>query len=99
MNGVGDVIEKITEYTGIKNVAEAVAKLAGLPGCGCKERKEYLNMLFPFDGYSREFTVLSNFLTPNREYKAGEIITVKKDDYLFNVLIYLVKEGKLKEND
>ena len=99
MNGVGDVIEKITEYTGIKNVAEAVAKLAGLPGCGCKERKEYLNMLFPFDGYSREFTVLSDFLTPNREYKAGEIITVKKNDDLFGNLIFLVQVGKIKEND
>lgn len=99
MNGVGDVIQKITEYTGIKNVAEAVAKLAGLPGCGCKERKEYLNMLFPFDGYKREFTVLSDFLTPNREYKTGEIVTVKKNDDLFGNLIFLVQVGKIKEND
>lgn len=99
MNGVGDVIEKITQFTGIKTVAEAVAKLAGIPGCGCKERKEYLNMLFPFDGYSRSFTVMSDFLTPNREYKAGEIVVVKKYDDLFGNLIFLVKEGKLKEND
>lgn len=99
MNGLGDMIEVFTEVTGIKTVAEAVAKLAGLPGCGCKERKQYLNLLFPFDGYSRQFTVLGDFMTPMREYKTGEVITVKKNDDLFGNVIFLVQAGKLKEND
>jgi hypothetical protein len=41
--GLGDVVEKITEATGIK---KAVKWLAG-DDCGCDERKEKLNNLFP----------------------------------------------------
>ena len=39
--GLGDVVEKITEATGIK---KAVKWLAG-DDCGCDERKEKLNNL------------------------------------------------------
>ena len=42
--GLGDTVEKITEATGIKSVVEAVAG----EDCGCKERKETLNKLFPY---------------------------------------------------
>lgn len=41
--GLGDIVEKITEATGIK---AAVKWLAG-DDCGCEERKEKLNKLFP----------------------------------------------------
>ncbi len=44
--GLGDVIEKITEATGIKAVVEKVFDLAG-KDCGCDKRKEKLNKLFP----------------------------------------------------
>mgnify|MGYP003657852445 CR=1 FL=1 len=37
--GLGDIVEKITEATGIKS---AVKWLAG-DDCGCEERKEFLN--------------------------------------------------------
>jgi hypothetical protein len=43
--GLGDTIEKITEATGIK---AAVKFLAG-EDCGCTERKESLNKLFPYN--------------------------------------------------
>jgi hypothetical protein len=43
--GLGDTIEKITEVTGIK---AAVKFLAG-EDCGCSERKESLNKLFPYN--------------------------------------------------
>lgn len=43
-SGLGDTIEKITEATGIK---KAVEFLAG-EDCGCSERKETLNKLFPY---------------------------------------------------
>jgi hypothetical protein len=42
--GLGDVIENITHATGIDKVVHAIAG----DDCGCKERKEYLNKLFPF---------------------------------------------------
>jgi hypothetical protein len=40
--GFGDMIEAVTEATGIKAVVEAITD-----DCGCKARKEALNKLFP----------------------------------------------------
>lgn len=43
MKGLGDLVEKITKFTGIKAVTDA------LPfDCGCEQRKEKLNKMFPF---------------------------------------------------
>lgn len=42
--GVGDTVAKITEATGIK---KAVKFLAG-EDCGCEERKDKLNKIFPY---------------------------------------------------
>lgn len=44
--GLGDTIEAITEATGIKAIVDKVSELTGIP-CGCEERKETLNALFP----------------------------------------------------
>tara|TARA_R100001377_G_scaffold46009_1_gene26400 strand:- start:155 stop:523 length:369 start_codon:yes stop_codon:yes gene_type:complete len=41
--GLGDVIENITKATGIKKLVE----WAFGNDCGCRERKKYLNKLFP----------------------------------------------------
>ena len=41
--GLGDTIEKVTIKLGIKKVVEKVTN-----DCGCKERKETLNKLFPY---------------------------------------------------
>lgn len=42
--GLGDTVEKITEATGIKTL---VHLLFG-ENCGCEERKEKLNKMFPY---------------------------------------------------
>jgi len=42
--GLGDTIAKVTEATGIDKVVKAVAG----DDCGCKERQEALNKLFPY---------------------------------------------------
>ena len=42
--GLGDTIEKFTEATGIKAAVKAVVG----EDCGCDERKEKLNKLFPY---------------------------------------------------
>jgi hypothetical protein len=45
MEGLGDLVAKVTEATGIKAVVEAVAG----KDCGCAQRQQKLNDLFPFD--------------------------------------------------
>ena len=45
--GLGDTIEKITKATGIKKVVKTISKAAG-KDCGCDERKDTLNRLFPY---------------------------------------------------
>ena len=49
--GLGDSIEKVFKATGIDKVAK---KVLG-EDCGCDERKEKLNKLFPY-GKARQFT-------------------------------------------
>mgnify|MGYP003320889486 FL=1 len=45
--GLGDSIEKVTKATGIKAVVDKVSKVTGTP-CGCGERRDTLNRLFPY---------------------------------------------------
>lgn len=45
--GLGDTIEKITTATGVKKVVETVSKAVG-KDCGCKQRKDALNRMFPY---------------------------------------------------
>lgn len=42
--GLGDTIDQITTATGIKSVVKFIAG----DDCGCEERKEKLNKLFPY---------------------------------------------------
>lgn len=46
--GLGDTVEKFTKATGIKAVVEKVAKAAG-KDCGCGQRKDTLNRVFPYN--------------------------------------------------
>ena len=45
--GLGDSIEKFTKATGIKAVVTKIADKAGT-GCGCDERRDTLNRVFPY---------------------------------------------------
>lgn len=45
MKGLGDVVAKVTESTGI---AAAVKAVAG-DNCGCAARRDALNRMFPFN--------------------------------------------------
>ena len=45
MRGAGDLVAKVTEATGIKKVVEAAFPNGG---CGCAQRQQKLNDLFPF---------------------------------------------------
>ena len=45
--GLGDSIEKITKATGIKKVVDKIIEVTG-KDCGCEERKNTLNKIFPY---------------------------------------------------
>ena len=47
--GLGDSIEKITKATGIKNVVTKVTQAAGVKDCGCGQRRDTLNRIFPYN--------------------------------------------------
>ena len=45
-NGLGDTVEKITKATGIKKVVDTIFQKLE-KSCGCDERKNSLNKMFP----------------------------------------------------
>jgi|TARA_R110000796_G_scaffold127921_1_gene243341 hypothetical protein len=47
--GLGDSIAKFTKATGIDKVAKGMAKAVGKSDCGCNQRKDTLNRVFPFN--------------------------------------------------
>ena len=47
--GLGDSVEKFTKATGIKSLFNHSAKAIGKKDCGCNNRKEFLNKLFPYN--------------------------------------------------
>lgn len=57
--GFGDTVEKITTATGIKKVVDTISKATGKP-CGCKERKEKLNNMFPYNNKNNNNVIKSN---------------------------------------
>ena len=46
--GLGDTVAKFTKVTGIKKVVDTVNKVTGRD-CGCSERQNTLNRLFPYN--------------------------------------------------
>jgi hypothetical protein len=100
--GFGDTIAKFTHAFRINKVAEAVAKIAGAAGCGCKERREFLNQLFPYKNTVRKFQILLDIKVTeessnSNEYKKGDIIEVKRGHELFGAIIELQQQGALEE--
>ena len=79
--GLGDVVEKITEATGIKKAVELFSKLTGID-CGCDARKEKLNVLFSMNGrhkpvecMSKEHYDLWTSVKDIKKYEKNEYIT------------------------
>jgi hypothetical protein len=52
MEGLGDLVAKVTEVTGIKAVVEAVVG----KDCGCAQRQAKLNEIFPFNNARQQET-------------------------------------------
>jgi hypothetical protein len=96
-NGLGDSIAAVTHLFRLDKVAEAVAKMVGAEGCGCKERQEYLNQLFPYKTYRRSFKVLSTITIDNNVFEEGSEVTVTQEHPLFHGVIEFVRDGMLQE--
>ena len=96
--GLGDTVAKVTNFFGIDKVADAVAKLAGAEGCGCNERRQMLNELFPYEGKTRKFKVLKQFnWQDNSVYFEGQIVEVDSKHPLYNGVIILAKDQMIEE--
>ena len=95
--GLGDTIAKVTNFFGIDKVADAVAKLAGAEGCGCNERREMLNELFPYEEKTRKFKVLRQFSWRENSYFEGQEVEVNKQHPLYDGVIILVKDKIIEE--
>ena len=46
--GLGDTIEKITNATGLNALTNMLQDKGVIKDCGCNERKEKLNKMFPY---------------------------------------------------
>ena len=68
--GLGDIVESITEKTGVKKVVKAISKAVGVD-CGCEKRKEVLNKI-EFNINTRHKPV--RCFTPDRLKSYGEFI-------------------------
>jgi NAD(P)H-nitrite reductase large subunit len=81
--GLGDTVEKITKATGIKKVVDAISEATGID-CGCGERKDLLNKIFPYkqtecindvdnEWLTNFFSTTNNQLTPKQQNRITEI--------------------------
>jgi hypothetical protein len=95
--GIGDTIAKITNFFGIDKVADAVAKMAGAEGCGCNERRQLLNELFPYDTKVRKFRFLKQFSYNNENYFVGQEVEVNKSHILYGLVLALANDRIIEE--
>lgn len=95
--GLGDTIAKITKTLKIDKVTEAIAHLAGAEGCGCDDRKEFLNQLFPYNDFTRKFKAMKDFEYIGENYQKGKTYKVTKNDLLYENIIQYVRDGYLEE--
>lgn len=95
--GLGDTIAKFTNLFRIDKLADAVAKLAGAEGCGCAERRAYLNELFPYDSTTRQVRFLQEINIDGQRYEQGTTHLVTKGSPLFPRLIMLAQNGIIEE--
>ena len=106
--GLGDSIEKLTEVTGIKKAVEMFSEATGID-CGCDERKEKLNNLFPYNRNinclnESDYNKLTKYLSA-QQTTLNAIEQQEVSDIYFNVFNYRLQisscascwKGKLDE--
>lgn len=72
--GLGDTVEKVLRKTGIAKVAKAVLG----EDCGCEDRQELLNDLFPYKKYNaptdEELDIINWLFTQNKSTISGSMV-------------------------
>lgn len=48
IKGLGDDIARITKLTRLDRLASKIAKVFGKEDCGCDQRREIMNEMFPY---------------------------------------------------
>jgi hypothetical protein len=81
--GLGDTIEKITTATGIKKLVEI---FVDGKDCGCEQRKEKLNELFPYRFKARCFT--EEEYNSWKEFKAVRTLTINREQVNYVCELY-----------
>jgi hypothetical protein len=56
--GLGDTVATFTYYTGIQYAINKAKELGVIGDCGCKERQEQLNKIFPYGNKGQDSEVL-----------------------------------------
>jgi hypothetical protein len=92
--GLGDTIAKITHAL---RIDEAVKAIAGAEGCGCEERREYLNKLFPYVGTIRKIKFKEDYKFNGFLYLKGSIHSINKEHILYPHILKLAENGKITE--
>jgi len=91
--GLGDTIEKVTKFTGLKAAVESIFG----EDCGCSERKEKLNKLFPFGAHmSAEDRDLYNKHLIN--WKKGGKVTASQQHLAIDIWIRSTNKKKKFSN-
>jgi hypothetical protein len=72
--GLGDTVEKVLRKTGIAKVAKAVLG----EDCGCEDRQELLNDLFPYKKYNaptdEELDIINWLFTQGKNTISGSMV-------------------------
>ena len=87
IKGLGDVVEKVTEATGIKKV---VKKVFG-DDCGCNERKQKLNQIFSFKPVECFTEKQFNQWTQFRNRPNKDKLTAEDQDFVIKMMENLFK--------
>lgn len=87
--GLGDTIEKITTATGIKKLVKFIAG----EDCGCNERKEKLNRLFPYQKplclTEYEYEYLTHYFAT-----CGNTIKVSQQEVILKIFNRVMRDGR-----
>jgi hypothetical protein len=87
--GLGDTVDKITTATGIKRLVKFIAG----EDCGCNERKEKLNKMFPYQKplclTEDEYDYLTHYFAT-----CGNSIKVSQQEVLLKIFNRVMRDGR-----